>query len=291
MRGTFSMLLLALNSVLCCTPLYLMAIVRLACRGRAHRAMSRYMDRLVDAWVGINRQTFRALKLTRVDIDWACDERLSRDRWYLVISNHQSWADILILQNSLLGRIPPLKFFTKRQLIWVPLIGVAMWVLGFPYVRRASREQVAANPQLLEQDREATLDACRRFRDHPTSALNFLEGTRYTPAKHDAQAEARFEHLLNPKLGGMSYVVTGLGDQLHKIVDVTIKYPNGIPTFWDLMQGRCSEVRVLVQCRDLPADVRSAADSDQVRLRMGPWVDSVWQEKDRRLSGAEALVS
>jgi 1-acyl-sn-glycerol-3-phosphate acyltransferase len=58
-------------------------------------------------------------------------EALHRDGWYLAISNHQSWPDILILQ-TILRRTPAIKFFTKRQLLFIPFFGQAMWCLGFP---------------------------------------------------------------------------------------------------------------------------------------------------------------
>lgn len=282
-RGVVSLALVSLNTVLACIPLFGMALVRAPCTGAARRTLNRHMDRIIDLWVGNNTLIFRALDLTRIHVQWQGSERLARDRWYLVVSNHQTWADIMVLQNSLLNRIPPLKFFTKRQLLWIPLVGVAMWLLGFPYVRRATREAIERDPTLLERDRRSTLDACEKFRDHPTSVLNFLEGSRFTRAKH-AAADSRFQHLLNPKLGGASYVVDALKDRLAGLVDVTISYPAGVPTFWDLLKGRCREVRVLVQCHELPGEVRSATDSEAVRAALKPWIEGLWQEKDKRLT-------
>lgn len=282
-RGIVSLALVSLNTVLACIPLFGMALVRAPCTGAARRALNRHMDRIIDLWVGNNTLIFRALNLTHIHVQWQGSEHLARDRWYLVVSNHQTWADIMVLQNSLLNRIPPLKFFTKRQLLWIPLVGVAMWLLGFPYVRRATREAIERDPTLLERDRRSTLDACEKFRDHPTSVLNFLEGSRFTRAKH-AAAGSRFQHLLNPKLGGASYVVDALKDRLAGLVDVTISYPAGVPTFWDLLKGRCREVRVLVQCHELPGEVRSAADSEAVRAALKPWIEGLWQEKDKRLT-------
>ncbi|MBX3705176.1 MAG: 1-acyl-sn-glycerol-3-phosphate acyltransferase [Pseudomonadales bacterium] len=282
LRGIFSIGLIIFNTLLACVPLYLMGLVRVFLRGRARQRMNRLMDGIIDYWVGCNRLLFRLLGITRVDVTIEGEEELARDRWYLVVCNHQSWADILILQTTLWGRIPPIKFFTKQQLIWIPLLGLAMWLLGFPYVRRMSRDQIAANPGLVELDRAATLAACEGFRDHPTTVLNFLEGTRFTPEKHATQ-DARFRHLLNPKLGGMSYVVNALSDRLQSVLDVTITYPGGTPTFWDLMQGRCREVGFLVQCRPLPESARAATDAETARNALAPWVEDMWREKDTRL--------
>lgn len=289
LRGITSALAICVNTVIWCVPLYLMGLVRLACRGRARHLLGRWMDETVQIWVGGNQLMFRALRLTRTHLSWENAAGLSRHRWYLVLSNHQSWADILILQNALRGRIPMLKFFTKRELIWVPLAGLAMWFLGFPYVRRFSRDQIAADPSLADLDRRATLDACLDFRHRPTAVLSFLEGSRFTPAKRAAQP-ARFEHLLNPKLGGVSQVVDALKDRLHRVLDVTVVYRDGVPSFWALLQGRCRDVDVLIQCHELPGTVTAARDAAEVRERLAPWIESLWQNKDARLGGLEPLA-
>jgi 1-acyl-sn-glycerol-3-phosphate acyltransferase len=199
----------------------------------------------------------------------------------VTVSNHQSWPDILILQ-TILRRVPPVKFFTKQQLIWIPFLGLAMWLLGFPYVRRLSREQIAVNPALLELDRKATLEACDGFRNHPTTVLNFLEGTRFTAEKHSRQ-NGRFRSLLNPKSGGLNLVIGGLGDKLDCLIDVTIDYPDGTPTFWEFMKGECRGVEVLAQCREIPGEVLAADDAEARRQALERWVETLWREKDARL--------
>lgn len=290
LRGTLAGLAIALNTAVWCVPLYLLGLIRLPCTGRARRALARWMDATVQLWVAGNRAIFALLGLVRVRARWVNDADLSLDRWYLVVSNHQSWADILILQNTLRGRIPMLKFFTKRELVWVPLAGVAMVLLGFPYVRRLSPAQLEANPALEGADRQATLDACRGFLDHPVTVLSFLEGSRFTPTKQAAQ-DGRFRHLLNPKLGGVSYVVDTLKSRIHKVLDITLIYRDDVPTFWELLQGRCREVEVVIEARDLPDDITAAADAAETRERLRPWVESLWQAKDRRLSRLDGLAN
>jgi 1-acyl-sn-glycerol-3-phosphate acyltransferase len=290
LRGVTALFLIVLTLLLGCIPLYLIGLLRIPLRGGARRAMNRAMDAIVQVWVAAHRLTFAALGVTRIDVTWPEDTELSPDGWYLVLSNHQSWADILILQNIFWGRIPILKFFTKRQLIWVPLLGLAMWFLGFPYVRRLPREQIAADPSLAALDRQATVNACQGFRDHPTSVLSFLEGTRFTAAKHEAQ-DSRFQRLLNPKLGGVSYVVTALSDRLDGVLDVTLTYPDGIPTIWELLQGHCPRVNAVVAARGLPPGVAGVSDPDQVREHLRPWVEAIWQQKDERLRNAEKLAN
>ncbi|MDH3642090.1 MAG: acetyltransferase, partial [Gammaproteobacteria bacterium] len=227
LKGILSVTLLTVNTVVVCIPLVIFGPIRFFGPQSAKDYFNRMLDHwVIDGWVGTNRLIFKALRLTKVHITWEGAEDVSREQWYMVISNHQSWTDIVLLQTNLINHLPPIKFFTKRQLLWIPFLGQAMWMLGFPYVRRMSKAQIAKNPKLVRSDREATQDACQGFRNHPTTVLNFLEGTRFTAAKH-ARQKARFEHLLNPKIGGLSYVMSGLNDHLHKLVDITISYPHG----------------------------------------------------------------
>lgn len=281
-KGILSGTFVSAVTILVCIPLFIAAPIRMLLRGRAKSAFSRHMDVIIDVWVGSNRWMLRTLKITTVNVTWEGAESLALDRWYMVVSNHQSWSDILILQTTLFGHIPPLKFFTKQQLLWVPFLGQAMWVLGFPYVKRVTKSQVARNRNLRNTDKRSTLDACEGFKNHPTSVLNFLEGTRYTVDKHGKQ-NARFQHLLNPRIGGLGFVLDGLNDRLHKMLDITIIYPNGTPDFWQFLRGDCRQVEMLIQCREIPEPTLHFENDREQRKSLGPWIDQLWQEKDKRL--------
>jgi 1-acyl-sn-glycerol-3-phosphate acyltransferase len=279
---------LIINSI----PLFVMTLLRVIVRllglKQVESRLASWMDIVIDSWVVINRFTFRSLGLAKVEVSWQGDvhSSLSKDHWYLVVSNHQSWTDIFMLQTELYNDLPPLKFFTKRQLLYIPIFGQAMWALDFPYVRRMSRAQIEANPALLEVDRQAIRTACEKFKNHPTTALNFLEGTRFTPAKYEAQETPHFQHLLNPKSGGVTQVLAALSDRLDKLVDVTIDYPEGVPSFWEFMQGHCSRVTMHINCVDIPAAITDTTDEENRRAAVGKWVENLWQAKDKRLDRA-----
>ena len=172
-KGTIAVLYIAVNTLLCCVPIYLLAIPRaLVPVPRVRAIIGSGMTRVIDAWVGGNRLLLRGLSISRVKVVTELDEPLGRDRWYMVISNHQSWSDILVLQDTFLDRIPPLKFFVKQQLIWIPLLGLAMWLLGFPYVRRYSREALAKDPTESILITEGELKAAKgTAEDFPTIGL------------------------------------------------------------------------------------------------------------------------
>ncbi len=293
LRGILSIAFISVHTVLWCMPLYCMGVVRMAVPVSAvRRGVGGAMDRIIDGWVVSNRALLRSLRLTALDLRFEGDAGFRRDGWYLIVSNHQSWADILVLQEIFLGRVPPLKFFTKRELLWAPLVGVAMWLLGFPYVRRYGREVLAARPELREHDRHATMRACEGFLERPTSVLSFLEGTRFTPAKHAAQ-QSPHNWLLKPKSSGFAYVAEALNDRLSGMVDVTIDYPGGTPSFWDFLCGRCRRVDVTVDRLGVPGAVAGvAAPGGREALR--GWIDERWTAKDgdlrARRAGREATA-
>ena len=139
LRGITAVLFISISTVFWCTPLYLMGLVRFLLPIKQIRTrLGPLMDRIIDGWVFSNRFMVRHLHITHIEKPPLLAE-LDRNHWNVVVCNHQSWTDILVLQNTLLGHIPPLKFFTKKELIYVPLLGIAMWLLGFPYVRRYTR--------------------------------------------------------------------------------------------------------------------------------------------------------
>ena len=273
LRGALAALFLALNTAAWCVPLYILGIVRfLLPIASVQKFLSGLMDLVIDGWVGGNRVMNAALRLNYIDLSFHTQGVLSLRNRYLLICNHQSWADIIILQNTFRGILPPLKFFTKRELIWIPLLGPAMWLLGFPYVERGGAG-----------DREAMAQSCAGFRNHPVTVLNFLEGTRCTAEKR-ARTDSPYAHLLAPKTGGMAYVLGEIGNNIDCIIDVTISYPNNPPSFWQFLCGDCKVSRVHVEAHSVPvASDRAALDEEQAE-RLKQWTNERWQYKDVKIA-------
>jgi 1-acyl-sn-glycerol-3-phosphate acyltransferase len=285
LKGGVAILFITINTIACCIPIYLLALARALVPIESFRiAMAAAMTRVIDVWVGGNRILIDTIHMTDIQTSINTSAPLERDRWYVVIANHQSWSDILVLQDVFLGRIPPLKFFVKQQLIWVPGIGLAMRLLEFPYVRRYSREILEKNPELRRHDQEATRRACEHFKKRPTSVLNFMEGTRFTVAKRVHQ-NSKFRNLLTPKTGGFGYVVGALGDRIDQVLDVTIVYPNGVPTFWEFLSGQSPTVHVEIATRQVPATLYKEQDelAADAREELRVWVDDLWLHKDQRI--------
>ena len=211
-------------------------------------------------------------------------QALDPDNWYLVNSNHQSWVDILVLQHLLNHRIPLLKFFIKQQLIWVPVMGLAWWALDFPFMRRHSEEFLKKHPELRGKDQETTRKACEKFALIPTSVMNFLEGTRFTPAKH-ARQQSPYQYLLKPKAGGLALALNAMGGKFQSILDVTIVYPDGAPTFNCFLTGKLKRVVVRAQTLPIPKHLLHGdyANDPVFREAFAQWVQQLWRDKDSQI--------
>lgn len=145
LRGFIASLLLALNTIVCCTPLFIVAIFKLCLPFRAAQRVTDWlMSHIHEAWIANNNRWMNLLGHTRWHLSGL--EGLDYQHSYLVTSNHQSWVDIMVLQYVLNRRIRPLKFFLKQELIWVPVIGLAWWALGFPFMKRYSKAYLAKHP-------------------------------------------------------------------------------------------------------------------------------------------------
>ena len=282
-QGVLVIMAMSLNVIAWCLVLFVVALAKFVVPLAGwRRVLSRAMTALAEGWIGTNNAMFRTFGLLRVETSGV--EGLSPRDWYLVVSNHRSWVDILVLQFVFNRRIPFLKFFLKRELIWVPFLGIAWWALDFPFMRRHSAAHLAKHPEDRGKDLESTRRACAKFAEMPTSVMNFVEGTRWTPAKHQASG-SRYRHLLPPRPGGTSFVLSAMGGTLHSMLDVTLAYSQPTPSLWDLCCGRLGPVRVAVQQRPI-APWLSAGDyagDEDYRQRFKQWLDDLWTEKDALL--------
>jgi 1-acyl-sn-glycerol-3-phosphate acyltransferase len=279
LRGSAATLALTLNTVFWCGLLFLMAPLKFATLWwpLAQRGIDRLSASIAECWIGCN-----SLWMGRArHWDVRLPPELRRDQWALVTANHQSWVDIFVLQRVLNRRLPLLKFFLKRELIWVPVIGPAWWVLDFPFMRRGSKHRGADKARQQAADLETTRAACAKFRRTPTAVMNFVEGTRLTPAKHKAQASPH-PRLLKPKSGALAVTLDAMGGCFQEMLDVTIVYPDGAPSFWRLLCGRAGRVAVRMHARPIPVALQQIdAGRPRDRVAVQRWLDGVWTEKDR----------
>ncbi|MFZ2288108.1 MAG: acyltransferase [Halopseudomonas yangmingensis] len=282
LRGTIAALLLALNTLFWASLLIPLSLLKLLPIPPLQRLLTRVLIRIAEIWILGNSGWMHLNR--RIEWDIQGRERLDQNGWYLVTSNHRSWVDILALQHALNRRMPMLKFFLKQELIWVPVIGLCWWGLDFPFMKRYSKAYLEKHPEKAGQDLATTRKACEKFKTTPVAVFNFLEGTRFTKAKHDQQ-QSPFRHLLKPKSGGVAFVLDAMGEQLRSLVDITIHYPDGDPTFWDLLCGKVRSVVVRCSIRPIPAEFlgQDYQNDAAFRERFQQWVNGLWEDKDALL--------
>jgi 1-acyl-sn-glycerol-3-phosphate acyltransferase len=281
-RGSLSFLLIVINTLFWASFLFPVSFIKLIIPvGGFRKLCNVILDGIATNWIACNNLN---LRLTN-DIEWEVTgvDGLAMDEWYLVLSNHQSWSDILVLQKVFNRKIPFLKFFIKKELIWVPVLGLAWWALDFPFMKRYSKEFLEKNPHLKGKDLETTKKACEKFRSIPVSIMNFVEGTRFTSEKQ-AKQESPYTRLLKPRAAGIAIVTYAMGEQLSSVLDVTIAYPEGARDIWEFLCGKVRKVRVDV--KTMPLDDELVGDyfeDPEFRERFHEWLNRLWADKDRRM--------
>ena len=283
LKGILAVLLILINTLLFLPLLLLVALAKLVAPVQPFRkACTIVLNAIAWYWIGFNNTLMNLLH--RVEWEVRGAEELSKEHWYFVTCNHQSWADIPAIQYVLNSKIPLLKFFLKKQLIWVPLLGVAWWALDFPFMHRHTKEQIAKRPELKGKDIEATKAACEKFRYTPVTIFNFMEGTRFTPEKHQRQ-NSPYKHLLKPRAGGTAFVFCAMGEMIHTMLDVTIVYPGGRPGIWDYLCGRVRKIVIDIRTREVPERFLGMdyESNREVRVDFQRWVSEIWAEKDQRI--------
>lgn len=275
--------LVIVNSAICSLVICMIALFKIVLPGKALTAKGTQLANKV-MWLWASLNALIMVIFNRIEWDIEGGDELKKNGWYLMISNHLSWTDIVVLCCVFKDRIPMPKFFLKQQLLYVPFIGMACWALDMPFMRRYSREYLIKHPEKRGQDLETTRRSCAKFKHTPTTVVNYVEGTRFTVEKQ-RKSKAGYQYLLQPKTGGIAYTLAAMGDQFENIIDVTLAYPdNRDKPFRDLLMGRMK--RIVVRVKVLPVDERVRGDyfnDKPYKREFQQWLSGVWQEKDEQL--------
>ncbi|WP_201527321.1 MULTISPECIES: acyltransferase [Psychrobacter] len=275
---------IAANSVAASVPVWLMGAAKII---TGSQVADDTVIRVTNRWISSNNALIDNI-LPRKDWRISLPDDVHPNGKYLLISNHQSWVDTSVVQYISENRLPLTRFFTKFELIYIPVIGQAFYFLDFPMMRRHSKEAVAKNPALKGKDIEEAKRACSLLKNKPFTLLNYLEGTRFTQSKHDKQ-KSPYQHLLKPRAGGLSLAINALGADIDGILDMTIVYPDGIPTYSDLWKGNIKRLGVDVRYIEMPKALFTAIESgryeddEDIKAQTFDWLDQAWQQKDKRI--------
>ena len=223
--------------------------------------------------------------MNQVELDYVIEGELNKKEWYLIVANHLSWLDIILLTDFAAGKIPAPKFFLKKELIWLPFIGLGAWALDMPFMQRYSKAFLLKNPHLEGKDIATTKKSCEKFRQLPTTVINFVEGNRFTPEKQKLK-QSPFKNLLPPKAGGIAFTLATMGQLFTSVLDITIIYPEtpGSPMI-SMLSGHLSKVTIRVNVHPVTEEIiGDYFNNDEFKLGFQSWLNSVWHNKDKLIS-------
>ncbi|MBN1501093.1 MAG: acyltransferase [Spirochaetes bacterium] len=283
LHGILSVILIILNTIFWCVPLAVLALLKFSIPIRPLRfILTKIINFIAISWTSVNNFNINLTKNIDIEISNLTD--LDSKKTYMLISNHQSWTDIIILQKIFNRKIPFFRFFLKRNLIYIPFLGISWWALDYPFMNRYKESYLQKHPELKKRNIENTKKACLKYRKMPVTITNFLEGTRFTEEKHASQ-NSPFKNLLKPKAGGIAFALEVIGDQIEKLIDVTIVYPDGKADFWKFLCGELNRIRIdinIIPGEEIPAG--SYSSDGEFRKNFQQWINTLWIRKDRIIS-------
>lgn len=282
-----ALLVLMFTTALGSIPILFLGLAKLLPNPRLKIFCTTVVDKIATIWTDINNVYLDKSNPAQLEITGA--NNFNPDDWYLVVANHQSWLDIVILQRLFNRKIPVLKFFIKDQLKWVPFLGFSWWAMGCPFMKRYSPAYLAKNPHKKGKDLQATQKALTVFKQTPASLMSFVEGTRYTQQKKLAQ-NSPYQHLLKPKAGGISFVISAMNKQINQLLDVTITYSEEEHSLWDFLCHRINSIKVNIRQISIPKQFLTASliDNDKIQLEFREWLNEKWFEKDQLINEMKA---
>ncbi|MGI2855720.1 acyltransferase [Shewanella algae] len=245
-------------------------------------AMTRLMNRFMWGWASCNGGILHLIAKVEWDVQGL--ESLKPDGWYLLISNHLSGFDIAAQTYILRNNIPMLKFFLKKELLYVPIMGLGCWALDMPFMNRTSPEKLKKNPKLRGKDLQTTRRSCEKFKDLPTSIINYVEGSRFTEDKRQRQ-KSPYKHLLRPKAGGIAFTLSAMGEQFDALLNMTVVYPDAPKDILGaVMQGKVQKIVVRIEALPVPqVDSVRYFSEPEYRVEFQRWLNDIWQQKDAQI--------
>ena len=279
LHAVLALLVLLVSTTLGSIPILLLGILKLYPNLRWKVYCTKLVDKIAILWSDANNIYLDKIHPAHWNVTG--QENFNPQDWYLVVANHQSWLDIVVLQRIFNRRIPVLKFFIKDQLKWVPLMGFSWWAMGCPFMKRYSPAYLAKNPHKKGKDLQATKKALTLFKQTPATLMSFVEGTRYTSQKK-LQQDSPYQHLLKPKAGGVGFVIDAMNKQINQILDVTIIYPHQHYSLWNFLCRRIDSIKIHIRQIPIPPQFLNSSllEDDKVLSEFRQWLNQQWSKKD-----------
>lgn len=278
-----SIILTILVTIICSVPIIIAGVVKLLLPvPSVRRRVTQFCHFMMYCWCEGLAWLLHLNPWLQWDVEGL--DGLSKNNSYLLICNHRSWADIVVLCVLFRKHIPMNKYFLKQQLAWVPFIGLACWALDMPFMKRYSRAYLLRHPERRGKDIATTRRSCEKFRAQPTTIVNFVEGSRFTGEKRQ-QSHSPYKNLLPPKAAGIAMALNVLGSQFDKLLNVTLCYPENDRTpFFDMLRGRLTRIVVRVDMQPVTETLHGDYLNDKgFKHHFQHWLNTLWSEKDAQI--------
>lgn len=280
---------LCVGTTILAVPVLLMALIKLILPLRPILKLVDVVNQLMFKLFCLNN-AFLIRLTNKADWDIQGVENVKVNGSCIIISNHVTWADIVLLCHIYRGRIPITKFFLKQSLIWIPIIGQVCYAVGMPFLRRYTRAQILKNPKLKTKDLDATRKACKSLIHYPSTLVNFVEGTRFTEAKAVAQ-KTPYRNLMPPKAASLAVALGIIGNKIDCVLNTTLIYPDsksGSNIFFTLLCGRLNKftarVEVITKETIEQSMVGDYLGDKQFKRAFTNQLRDIWQAKDENIS-------
>lgn len=277
--GITSITILVLNTFILSCLLIPLGIIKFFLPITALKVLfTKFIIKVGELWIFTNKIWVKALHNPKWQI--IGKENIKSDGWTIATSNHQSFADIFLLQDITNRKMPMLKFFMKYVLIYVPVIGLSWWALDMPFLKRYTKKQLENNPELHGKDVREMKRALKHYALYPVTVFSFAEGTRFT-IKKNLHQKSPFKNLLKPKEGGLATALS-LVNEIDSLIDFTIKFDTKKRSFWDYLCGRMNSVKVIIREIKIPAKFLNIdlLENKILRSEFKDWLHDIWNEKD-----------
>ena len=222
-------------------------------------------------------------KLTRTEMVIHESSAIPDEENAIVVANHQGAVDIAALfplacSKKMLGDI---KWFVKEMFRYVPGMGHGMMFVGTIFLKRNWTKDRARIERTFRHTAHAGV---------PFWVTMFAEGTRlkgYKQEKSDQMAaryhRPPFQHVLFPATKGFIAATQHLRSRLDAVYDVTIHFPDGIPTLWSYACGLVRRIDIYVSRH--PIATLPASDAE-----LAAWLVQRYAEKEQLLGNLKSTV-
>ena len=286
--GISSMFVLIINTLLLAILMIPLGIIKFVIPHKKFQAsFTKLLIGIGEIWIFTNSIWVIGLHKPNIQIEGL--ENFDKNSWYLATSNHQSAADIFLVQKITNRKIPMLKFFIKYILVFVPVIGICWWALDMPFLKRYSKEQIEKNPSLKGRDYKAMKKSLEHYSLHPVSIFSYAEGTRFSKKKHEKQ-NSPYENLLRPKEGGLAIALSNV-PKIEYLIDMTFIYESKNLSSWYFMCGKMKNIKIFISKIKIPEHFRNEnlATNDSLRTEFKVWLNEIWKNKDILISNNKSF--